>query len=60
MDRGVWIATPGSRLVRRLRLDGSRPPFTLRVHLTNGKIYPYRCPSANLFLAFLTAPSKGR
>lgn len=59
MTRGGWIPTPGSSCVRRLRLDGRRPPFVLTVHLGSG-YYRYRCPSADLFLAFLAAPSKGR
>jgi hypothetical protein len=41
-------------------MDGRRPPFVLRVHLVTGGVYPYLCPSARLFLAFLAAPSKGR
>lgn len=57
---GVWFPTPGSTCVRRLRLDGRKAPFTLRVHLVGGGVYPYRCPSADLFLAFLAAPSKGK
>lgn len=59
--RGAWIATPGSRCVRRLRLTGSRVPFTLWVHLVRGgEPYRYKCFSAKLFLEFLAAPSKGR
>jgi hypothetical protein len=59
-DAAAWIPTPGSRCVRRVRLRGRRPPFVLDVHLVTGGVYPYLCPSARLFLAFLAAPSKGR
>ncbi len=59
MVRGEWFTTPGSRLVRRLKLTGRRPPYVLHVHLLGG-YYRYRCPSAELFLAFLAAPSAGR